>query len=79
MLTILKKTKRKRGGVSYVMAQKHVQVFLAKIKFKFILLQVLHKYFLEFGWLSVVTIGEGGGSYSLILLKAQLSTELCIN
>lgn len=36
--------------MSYVMAQKHIQAFLAKIKIKFILLQVLHKNFLEFGW-----------------------------
>lgn len=77
MLTMLKK--KEKGGVSYVMAQKHIQVFLAKIKIKFILLQVLHKNFLEFGWLSFGTIGGGGGSYSLILLQAQLSIELCIN
>lgn len=48
MLTMLKK-KRKGGGVSYVMAQKHIQVFLAKMKIKFILLQILHINFLEFG------------------------------
>lgn len=72
------KKKNEKGGVSYVMAQKHIQVFLAKIKIKFISLQILHINFLEFGWLSVGTMG-GGVSYSLILLKAQLSTELCIN
>lgn len=43
------KKKRKRREVSYVMAQKHIQVFLAKIKIKFILLQILHINFLEFG------------------------------
>lgn len=46
----VKKKNEKGGGVSYVMAQKHIQVFLAKIKFKFILLQILHINFLEFGW-----------------------------
>lgn len=40
MLTMFKKNE-KGGGVSYVMAQKHIQVFLAKIKIKFILLQIL--------------------------------------
>lgn len=40
MLTILKKNKTKKGGV-ICNAQKHVQVFLAKIKIKFILLQIL--------------------------------------
>lgn len=39
---MLKKKKKKGWGrVSYVMAQKHIQVFLAKIKIKFILLQIL--------------------------------------
>lgn len=46
---VKKKNEKGGGGVSYVMAQKHIQVFLAKIKFKFILLQILHKNFLEFG------------------------------